>query len=352
MKIVYVYTGTPGEWNSELRTAVPARAINRTGRHSAQLLDMSDFTGHTPNAQEACSNADMIVIQRCLSGPVLPAIQHWMARDKVIIADIDEFSCPAAEELSPPASPAQPGTGDPAGLEQFKWGLRMVHAATLSSPQLADDWRSYTETYFLPSYLDLKAYQNSSPQPHEGIRIGWGGDRTHLDCFTKSGLAEALRRICRARPQVRVKICGSNPRILELLALPPAQASYQPWVSNEDWPGILSGFDIGLAPLQGASDQRRSWAKVLEYLVMRIPWVASSGPPYYDLRQYGWLVNNTPYAWERVLLDMVDNLQAYKDEAGREAYLYGIGQNVDENVERILQAYADISAKVNNRQRI
>lgn len=358
MNIVYVYADNPREWNcSEWRCAVPARAIQRTGRHRADLIYIDDFARKTPAAEALCRAADIIVVQRNLFGPVLAAIQHWKARDKVVIAEFDD-----AYDLMPPTNAAFPFWGkgliqrpgeatlklDPPPLTQFRWGLGLVHAATLPSKRLADDWRSFTETIYLPNYIDLEKYANAIPEAHEGVVIGWGGSLSHLQSFTGSGVLPALKRVCRARPQVKVMIAGNDRRILEQLGLPENQSLYQPWTPYSEWPRVLVKLDIGIAPLSGAYDDRRSWIKPLEYLVMKIPWAASDSPAYHDLRAYGWLVKNTPNAWERVLLDMVDHLPDYRQEAAGSPYLFGVSQGVEENVERILATYAGIIQRVNS----
>jgi hypothetical protein len=355
MNIVYVYADSEQEWNcSEWRCAIPARALNRTGRHQASLLSLEDFAHHTPAARQACQPADVIVVQRNLFGPVLSAMHHWKARDKVVVVDFDD-----AYSLMPPGNVSYPlwhqgvtqgPTGLPARihpppLTQFKWGLQLAHAATVPSKRLADDWRAYTDVHYLPNYIDLRHYETVPPEPHSGVCLGWGGSLSHLESFTGSSILTALQRVCRARPQVTVAICGSDRRIFDRLPLPAAQKRLLPWVPYADWPRRLASFDIGLAPLHGAYDERRSWIKVLEYMVMKIPWVASEGAPYQDLRGYGWLVKNTPGAWERVLLDMVDHLDDHRAEAAREPHLFGLGQAIDANVDHLVATYETIASR-------
>jgi hypothetical protein len=74
--------------------------------------------------------------------------------------------------------------------------------------------------------------------------------------------------------------------------------------------------------------------------------VASDSPAYDELRPYGWLVKNTPGAWERLLLDMVDHIEDYKAEAATGPYLFGISQAIDANVDKILATYAAIIERV------
>lgn len=361
MNIVYVYADSPEEWNSaEWRCAIPVRALQRTHLHQAQMLDILSFAKNTPQAQDVCNAADVIVVQRNLFGPVLNAIQRWKARDKVVIADFDD-----AYQLMPPMvknydfwingkrvleqGEQKPvvETIDPSPLTQFKWGLRLVHAATMPSAQLAEDWRSYTETYYLPNYMELDRYLEVIPQPHEGVIIGWGGSLSHVQSFVDSGVLTALKTVCKARPNVKVMICGDE-RVYQLLQVPANQKIFQPWVSYKEWPQQLAYYDIGIAPLCGAYDQRRSWIKIMEYMCMKIPWIASDGPAYHSLRSYGWLVQNKSNAWERILLDMVDNLAGHKMEALSDPFLFSLSQSIDQNVDKIIALYQSIQAKYVN----
>jgi hypothetical protein len=355
MNLVYVYADSPQAWDaSEWRCAVPARAINGTQRHQAGLVSMDEFANNTLNARQACQQADVLLVQRNLVGPVLAAIQHWKAQGKAVIADFDD-----AYNLIPPYHPAhaywvcgvQPladGTTqkvDPPPLTQLKWGLRLVHGATASSKRLAADWESYTPVAYLPSYIDLERYLGAWSSPHDGVVIGWRGSLAALRTFTESGVLEALKNVCRARRQVKVMISSSDGRILDRLPIPARQKIFQPWGSPADWPHTLAQFDIGIAPCHGPYEARQSWARVLEYLVMKIPWVASQGPAYHELRAFGWLVENQAGAWERVLLDMVDHLLDYRAEAACEPYLYGIAHAAQENTNRLIDCYQAIAGR-------
>lgn len=358
MNVVYVYADSQEEWNcSEWRCAIPARAINRTRSHHAELISLTDFARMRSPAERACGNADIIVVQRNLFGPVLAAIQHWKARGKTIIADFDDAydRIPSTHKnhafwlqgLLPP-DPESEGSAmrrvTPPPLEQFRWGLRLVDAATVPSIRLADDWSQYTDIHLVPNYIELSRYQNIPRKAHAGVVIGWGGSLSHLQSFTESAILTALRRVCRLRPDVRVMLNGGDHRIHERLGIDRKQCLLRPWVPFEHWPQELAKYDIGIAPLHGTYDDRRSWIKVLEYSVMKIPWAASDRPPYHDFRAYGWMVNNTSKAWERVLLDMIDHIEDYREEAARDAYLFGISKGIDGNIEKILHTYQQIIA--------
>jgi len=358
MNIVYVYADSQAEWNSaEWRCAIPARAIQKTSRHTAALLDIESFAKNTKEAKAICNSSDLIIVQRNLFGPVLNVIQYWKARDKVLVVDFDDaynFMPPTVKnyEFWIQGKLTRKGPNqeqvltiiDPPPLTQFKLGLRLVHAATVPAAALINDWSEYAPVYHVPNYIEVERYSQAVHTPHEDIIIGWGGSLSHLQSFEESGIATALRNICSSRPKVKIMICGDK-RVFNSMPVPEGQKIFQPWVLADQWPYQLANFDIGLAPLSGPYDQRRSWIKVLEYLIMKIPWVASEGPAYHSLRPYGWLVPNNASAWDRILFDLVDHLDDYKQEASRDPYLFGISQSMDDNVERVLLTYSKILEK-------
>lgn len=360
MIITYVYADRNFEWNtSEWRCAIPARSINRTGKHSAHLIDFVEFEKNTSEVQFVCEQSDFIVVERALRGEVLSAIQRWKARDKVVIANFDD-----AYNLMPKNNISYPywfegrlkyldqdkneffRTLSPTPIVQFKWGLRLVHGAIVPSHKLVEDWRDLTDMVYLPNYIDLPNYEDVHSPPHEGIIIGWGGSLSHLQSFTDSGVLNALRKVCKKRPQVRLMIAGHR-GVFDQIPIPPEQKIFQPFVPFNQWPGVLGNFDIGLAPLHGPYDARRSWIKPLEYMVMKIPWLASDNPAYEDLTAYGKIVKNSENSWEKALIEVIDNLDQYKQFAQDLPYKFGVSQAMDSNVEKVLSIFSQFGEKVN-----
>jgi glycosyltransferase involved in cell wall biosynthesis len=68
-------------------------------------------------------------------------------------------------------------------------------------------------------------------------------------------------------------------------------------------------FDIGVAPLHGPYDQRRSWIKGLEYLLAGVPWVGTQGEPYRDLAGLGILIPNSPESWAYAVGQLIKDLE-------------------------------------------
>jgi len=359
MILTFVFADSAQEWNtSNWRCVIPAKAINRAGRHHVHLIGIGDFSRNTPESQSICSQSDIIVVERNLFGDTLSAIQYWKARDKVVVANFDD-----AYQLMHPSNisynfwnKGEVNTTDqngvttktnisPIPLTAFKWGLRMIDAAVVSSKILVKDWEEYTDVYYLPNYLDTDIYLHSEPAvPHEGIYIGWGGSLSHFQSFTDSGILLALKQVLRARPQARLLICG-NKSVYERIDLLDSQKKFQDFVPFEKWATVLRTYDIGLAPLHGLYDGRRSWIKPLEYMLLKIPWLASDNIAYQDISSFGNVVKNTPKAWEAALLDMIDHLEGYREKAAGEPYQYALQQGANENVDNILNIYAEIYRK-------
>ena len=106
-------------------------------------------------------------------------------------------------------------------------------------------------------------------------------------------------------------------------------------VDKSQWMGVLPSLDIGVIPKICEYDQRTGREDILEFMAMKIPWVASSGICSRELGQYGWLVQNKPGAWERILDDMICNLETYRNESA-EGYLFALAQGLDENIDKFL----------------
>jgi glycosyltransferase involved in cell wall biosynthesis len=355
MNVIFVYADKKHEWNcSEWRCKMPADALNKSGKHHASLIDKNAFQQNIPEAQAVLKDADVIVIQRDLWGTTLPLIQYWKDAGKTVIVDFDDayqythpsnisyaFWIKGEIQLTYPDGATGSAIMTPPPLEQFRWGLSMCDAVTMPSKVLCKDWSAYADTRYLPNYIDAARYTSVLAQEHEGIIIGWGGSVSHFQSFTESGVLAALKRVCKALPQVKVMICGDK-RVADQITIPDGQKIFQPFVPVNEWPKVLSNFDIGLAPLQGLYDDRRSWIKVLEYMVMKIPWVASAGAAYQELSEYGRLVKNTPKNWESAILEMVDHLAEAREIARGKSYQYGIAQDVNSNVDAIVNIYQDI----------
>jgi hypothetical protein len=303
---------------------------------------MEDFTQNTPHARKVCGESDLLVIYRYLYGSILAAIQYWQARDKKVIVDLDQAvnyltaDNPAYSfwlEGRPLDGCLENENSTALPIEQFKWGLALLDAATACSSRLADDWSRFTNTYTVLDYINTDQYPALN-QPHGGeIWLGLGY-RARTGVLAESGLLAAINSICRKNPQVKFVLCG-----MDVPGVDPRQImTYSPQ-RFEDWVEILSTLDIGLMPACDEYDLRLGFYDLLEFMVSKIPWIASAGVPFQTLSAYGQYAQNTSAAWETAILDTVEQIDFHRKKAHGVPFLFALSQNLGSNLNTVLNAY-------------
>jgi len=358
MKIVYLPADSDQEWNSsEWRMAVPCRAINRSGSglHQAVMFHLSDFSNSSGSILDALEWADVIVVQRNTFGPVLAAMDFWKMKGKAIVMDFDDafdrmhptnvayefWNDGIIKHKNPDGSTAVEYV-KPAPIFQLRQGIKKAHLLTTPSERLCRDWQDTgTKTIYLPNYIDLERYPILEPPKDGLVRLGWGGSLGHLQSLRNSGIIDALKDVFKKHPEVRLMLCGSDSRVHEAFGTSRSSIIKQEWVPYTEWYKVLNQFSIGLAPLSGQYDQRRSWIKILEYMVVKKPWVGSKSDSYSALNDYGVLVDNMVPTWRRALLDVVENYDKHLELARTKAYEYGIAQSIDAHISDIIAIYQE-----------
>jgi len=276
-------------------------------------------------------------------------IQYWKVRGKTIIGVFDD-----AYHIMHPMNPAyrfwnygemrgvdKDGNEKvlnmrPIPIEQFKWGLKMLKGIQVPSVNLAKDWLTHTDTYFVHNYLDWEKYENIEPMyPHSDgeILIGWHGSLSHYNSFVESGVLEALRKIGKKYPQVKVLI-GGDKRNFDNLEV--KNKVFQKFVPEEQFTSLIKSFDIGLAPLSGEYDRRRSWIKVLEYMALQVPWVATDYITYDELRDFGIVTENGYTNWVNALSNAIENIGELKEKAKKEPFEFAKLQTSERGVKNVI----------------
>lgn len=351
MVVTYVYSDV---FADRIRVQVRCRnmvdAINRTGTHHANLLEMNAFIQNTSYAQQVCGDSDLLVVYRYLYGPILTAVQYWKARDKKVIVDFDQ----AFDHLSEgrfsysfwhegiPLDGLCDGNSvvDPTPIEQFKWGLTLVDAATVPSVRLVDDWSRFTSVYKVLDYINTSHYPMPSLIHKNEIWIG-PGSRVDFDCLKNSGLLMAMENVCRTCSHVRLVLSGMD-EFKGTINIDPEQLKVFSPCCFEDWVDVLLGLNIGLLPIYGGYDLRLGSYDLLEFMISKIPWVASGELAFHNFSQYGLWVPNTSAAWEKAILSIVEHLDIHQKKAARDPFLFALTQDVSVNVARILKVYDSI----------
>jgi hypothetical protein len=336
MKIAMVYADSMSEWNcSEWRQNAVCDAINKKieqgeldrNKWSAKMLHVSGFVNFLdPAIQDIVMPVDVICFQRNLiNDQVFDAIAYFKGLGKVFTADLDDqyqglpFSNPAHAFWVENNSNLSPTP-----LKALEYGLGLCGALTAPNRLLLQDWAHVVTGYYVPNYargewwvsdVDRLAMRHERGIGDERIVIGWGGSVSHYDSWWGSGLREAAERVTQRHPEVLWMVCGNDPRIIDQLPVPVGNKYAQPGVPPQDWPKIVKMFDIGVAPLFGPYDQRRSWIKGIEYLLGAVPWIGATGEPYRELTGLGTLTGNGVDAWEAALEKKISNLKHEKEVA-------------------------------------
>ncbi len=338
--------------SSEWRCHAPSRMINKTRRHFANTFTFREFITRASPAKEICERADVLVLHKNLWGKSLAAVQYWQARDKIVVADFeDAYQLMNGDEMntffeSEGMNRVGENFNHPINsprLAQFKWCLQNVNSATVPSKRLADDFRSYIQVEVLPDYIDIDTYTNLPQRKHEGINIGWRGRSTRLESLIQSGAIYGIKHVLASRPQVRLLLSVDNPNAVQGLGLPESRVDIRSWRDEPVWPALLAEFDIGLMPSGSEIDNRISWRQLLEFMAMKIPWIASRSMAYYDLRAYGWQIENSPESWKTTLMEVIDHIEEYRIEASVSPFLLAISQSLEENIYHIINTYARIA---------
>ena len=366
MKIAHIFSDSISEYNSShWRGKIILDALRRAG-HTIAYAHVDTWMKDTRRSD--LFDADLIVVERVLVEESVQRAQFWRERGKAVVIDIDDayhllqpyeesgnqaskFWRDGIVDISYADGTKVQKTLDVKPLEQFRQGLRFCAGLTMPSRVLADDWRLYAKCWFVPNYIDHERYLPFVPKlPHrkDEIVIGWGGSMSHKISFEKSGVAKALQNVLRQRPQAKLMVCGDS-RIIDIVQCPPKQAMHQPYVTWQEWPRVLSRFDIGLAPLHGRYDASRSSIKSVEYSTLGIPFIATGCPTYADFQQnnVGWYIPDAgtqaerEALWEVRLLDMIDHYPAYLLKA-RSDMKYSQEWWVDNRVTDIGNTYIEI----------
>jgi len=331
-------------------------ALNAAGErgepYKGKLLHISGFTSYLdPVIQDYVLPASVVILQRNLiNESTREAAAYYHGLGKVIAVDLDD-SYPTL----PWSNPAHrfwiedPEQRHP--LLHLEQGLRELDGLVSPNRNILRDWEHACRGYHLPNFA-REAWWTNLPTREEikatkgltgRIVIGWGGSVSHYDSWVGSGISEALQGVCRRHPEVVMQICGNDERVPYWLHryVDRDHLATQGGVQPSDWPKSVVGFDIGVAPLFGPYDQRRSWIKGLEYLLGGVPWIGTVGEPYRDLVGLGVQIPGGMDAWESALENMIRNLKQEQELAAARVAL-AQGWFVERSLERIKQTYDKI----------
>lgn len=347
MKILFLESDKDEEYNcSNWRCIMPARALQRAGI-PCQVVKLENWVKPTPEIDALTSEADLIFLQRNLFLDVIPLVMRWRAEGKIIITDVDDAyehmtastGCPSYELwINNRVEVEQNGVKkltvvSPGPLDLLRGGVKLCGNLCSPSKVLCDDWKQYARTYWFPNFADPDLYVPNPGAYHEPgiLYLGWGGSMTHLASWNESGLVKAIETLFQERKNLKLMLMG-DPRVRKFINVSNARKVSAGWHSHIIFARKLAQVDIGLIPLHGEYDRRRSWIKSLEYTLMEIPWVGTDMEPNHDI-QTGTLVNNTIQGWHDALSDLVDHMEERRQVIKEQAAIMRKSLTTDGNID-------------------
>jgi hypothetical protein len=268
----FIFADKPGELNTSLfRCAIPFKYLGKAG-YEANLMHYSqiDYLKLSPTVLmerivfPSSNTPDSISILR-------RAGVEW------IVATFDD-----AYQVMPDSCGESKAFWDKDRLMQFKVGLAMCDRVVVPSARLAEDYQPFCNISVLPNYHDDDLWPDLPHKEKEVITIGWGGTDGHLETWKKSPLVPAMK-ILKKKYGDKINFLMAGKVSQYILEQDIACAFIPTWVPIGQWPNVVRSFDIGLAPLSGAYDMRRSALKVIEYGLAGIPFVASNAGEYANI---------------------------------------------------------------------
>lgn len=366
MIIAYIVADGLQEFNSsQFRVSLPCDALLKA-RHKVHILNVRQWMARTEYAKQICMQADIIHLQRVLVSDTHDDIVFWRKHGKAVVVDFDD-----AYDLIHDDNAAAPfwlhgkvnirldtgyeyeQTMEEHPVDQFRVGLKKCTALITPSKILSNDWRTGAPEFVVPNFLRKELYDQSLKHDNgDLVYIGWGGSLSHVQSWKDSGINDAMRRLLQDRNHIRLYLIGDI-RVKNQLPIRKDRIIFSNYVPWWQWQQTLMHYDIGLAPLAGDYDDRRSDLKVAEYLMAGLPFVATKSPVYEDL----WNANSGVFAlaghdengynervesWYNGLIEVVDNIDDYRVRAQENIATYGDRYDIDKQVDSIINVYKEI----------
>jgi glycosyltransferase involved in cell wall biosynthesis len=173
------------------------------------------------------------------------------------------------------------GLGTQTRSNAYSTALSLAQMVTIPSELQASSIKGVAQqTCVIPDgWSQQNKLWEKEPPSRETINIGWVGTSGQLEDLVS--IRRYIIRITREFPNTRIVIIG-NPQAYRLFeSLPENRRLYLPVVSHEEFPYLLSQFDILLVPLRNLPYNLSLPDTILMEAGARgIPWIASTTPAF------------------------------------------------------------------------
>lgn len=170
-------------------------------------------------------------------------------------------------------------------VANLKKAISICDGLLLSTPELVFAHKSFgIDSVVCLNAIDLEdpiyLPENSrrSELPSDKVIVGWAGSTSHIDSLQQ--IVKPIKKIIEKCPNVIFALC-SNKEFMDMFKIPEDRKTYIQHVKIDQWPKIMSMFDISIATVKpSAFNDCKSELKVLEAAVWGVPSVATYAAPY------------------------------------------------------------------------
>ena len=276
---------------------------------------------------------DVLVLQRLWQPAALEAIQHVHGRGGLTVFDVDDDYWSLHT-----SNPAYRGWQRPGALDALANVIMACRRVTTTTAPLAARLKHLSpDVRVIPNNLpgDLwptapKAVGGDGP-----LVVGWAGSISHyIDLREVSAI---FPQILERYPHVEIHLAGAIPEWFPERD----RIHFAEFVPIEQYPDVLSRFDIGLAPLEDTRfNLSKSDLKVVEYAMIGLPIIASKVPTYIDSIRPGetGLLARSPKDWLKHLVTLIEQPDV-RSRLGAEARRWAENRVISNNIGLWLDAY-------------
>lgn len=157
MKYVFIHPAGDQFWKVKQRYVVFQRTLHQHYNLDAAVVDSSSFKGKTIDTGLLCNDADVIIFHIQAAKDAAQVVQHWKARDKVVILDV---SVPIVLDerfhryiLGQSVYSKANGLPDPSILidrDRLVWLMKLVDGVIVNSRQMLDEWSGIGRIFLVP----------------------------------------------------------------------------------------------------------------------------------------------------------------------------------------------------------
>lgn len=346
MNIVFVHTNATFSKNnnSAWRGILLFNTLRKMGLHNVELINSTDFTNRTKEANLVCNNSNLIVIEGSPEIDLLTTINHWKSRGKKVIVDIPLLSESQCQYLYPKSESlfsisqiySDYHSSENNGLDQsekFRWGLHLADCILVSSLVQQELWAVTAPVRVIPEFVDFDSLRDKVRINDDTFIVAVASNSSESDDFLES----VINRINTNYPKTKWLNMSSSKSNLNLInELSPSDL---PSGFSKNWPNYLPIVDLGLfwdtQLLRGAY-----YRNILELMSLHIPWVINDARGYQDLSKYGLIIHNH-MNWHEVLDNEIQKSVLHLSTSD-EGYLYSLSQNNDDHLNEVITAFSEI----------